>query len=242
MEITGTTALVTGAAHRVGKGIATGLARAGAELLIHYRSSPEQAEATAAELRDLGARVTTHQADLSDLASIESLLAAADRPIQLLVNSAAGFPTDSLRELTREGWQRTLDINLTAPIFVTRAFAAALPGDLQGAVVNVTDWKTVRPYRSPPHFSYTIAKGGIDTFTRVAAVELGPQIRVNAVALGVILPPPGESEEYAARLAESLPVQRVGGVEVVGRAVVELVENDFITGEIVHLDGGGHLV
>jgi NAD(P)-dependent dehydrogenase (short-subunit alcohol dehydrogenase family) len=104
----------------------------------------------------------------------------------------------------------------------------------------VTDVKTMTPYRE--RFSYTIAKGGIDTFTRAAALALAPRIRVNAVALGVILPPPGEGEEYLEALAASLPLERAGGTGPVTDTVLFLLRNDFVTGEIVRVDGGAHLV
>jgi NAD(P)-dependent dehydrogenase (short-subunit alcohol dehydrogenase family) len=160
--------------------------------------------------------------------------------VRLLVNSAAFFPSDTLEAVTPEELDRTLRVNLFGPVFVTQAFARALPGGMSGAVVNVTDWKTARPYRTP-RFSYTLSKGAVDTFTLVAASELAPRIRVNAVALGVILPPPDKDDAYAERLAADLPLERVGGVGVVADAVLHLLSNDFITGETVRLDGGGHL-
>ena len=123
---------------------------------------------------------------------------------------------------------------------LTQALAAALPEELDASVVNITDVRTVQPYRT--HLSYMLSKGGIDTFTRAAALELAPRIRVNAVALGVILPPQGEGNDYATKLAESLPLARVGGTQVVADTVVFLSQNDFITGEIIRVDGGGHLV
>jgi NAD(P)-dependent dehydrogenase (short-subunit alcohol dehydrogenase family) len=125
-------------------------------------------------------------------------------------------------------------------VFLTQAFARALPDDGAGAVVNVTDVKTMTPYRK--HFSYMVAKGGIDTFTRAAALALAPRIRVNAVALGVILPPPGEGEEYMNALAAEIPLQRAGGTDPVVETVLYLLRNDFVTGEIVRVDGGAHLV
>ena len=107
-------------------------------------------------------------------------------------------------------------------------------------MLNVTDVRTATPYQT--HFSYVVAKGGLDTFTRAAAVALAPRIRVNAVALGVILPPPGEDEAFANRLAADLPMQRPGGTDPVASAAIALIENDFVTGEIVRIDGGQHLV
>ena len=237
MDVSGRRALVTGGAHRVGKGIALALAGAGADLVLHYNSSAGPAEETAAEAAQLGVAVELRQADLSDPDSIATLLAD---PVDILVNSAAGFPSDRLLDVSPEQWQRTIGLNLTAPVFLTQAFARALPGDRDGAVVNVTDWKTERPYLGP-RFSYTIAKGAIDTFTRVAASELAPRIRVNAVALGVVIPPADAEEGYAERLAAETPLQKVGGVEVVADAVLHFIRNDFLTGEIQRVNGGAHL-
>jgi glucose 1-dehydrogenase len=132
-----------------------------------------------------------------------------------------------------------LAVNLSGPVFLTQAFAAALPDGVQGAVVNVTDWRTQRPY--PEHFSYTVAKGALDTFTTAAAESLAPDIRVNAVALGAITPPPGQDSDYLKELALQIPVQRVGGTEPVVEAVLFLLRSDFVTGEILRIDGGAHL-
>ena len=160
--------------------------------------------------------------------------------MSILVNSASGFATDTLEDVTLEGWRRSHDLTLASPVFLTQAFAAALRPETAGAVVNVTDVRTLTPYQK--HFSYVVAKGGVDTFTRAAAVALAPQIRVNAVALGVILPPPGEDAAYVESLAAELPLQRVGGTDPVVAAALHLIRNDFVTGEIVRLDGGSHLV
>jgi glucose 1-dehydrogenase len=243
MELLGRVAVVTGGAVRVGRAISLGLAAAGADVFIHYNRSVGPAEETAAEAEQLGVRAAIGSGNLSDpslAAELFDQAATALGPVSILINSASGFPEDTLRDVDLDGWRRTQDLTLTAPVFLTQAFAAALPADEQGAVVNVTDVKTVRPYRQ--RFSYVVAKGGIDAFTRAAAVALGPQIRVNAVALGVILPPPGEGPEYAERLAADLPLARVGGTDPVVETVLYLAGNDFVTGEIVRVDGGGHLV
>jgi NAD(P)-dependent dehydrogenase (short-subunit alcohol dehydrogenase family) len=141
--------------------------------------------------------------------------------------------------VTVEGWKRTVATNLTAPVFLTQAFAAALPEHEEGAVVNVTDWRTSRPY--PNHFSYTVSKGAIDVLTLAAAEHFAPRIRVNAVALGAILPPPGKDSAYLQALAQEIPLQRVGDPALVADAVLHLVRNDFITGAVVRIDGGAHL-
>lgn len=225
----------------MGRAIVLGLAGAGANLVLHYGRSAGPAEETAGMAAELGARVRLVSADLADPDPAAAVIAGAEDlgPVQLLVNSAAWFPEDRLVDVTAEQWDRTMAINLRAPALLTQAFAAALPEDLEGAVVNITDWRTQRPYRD--HFSYTIAKAGLDGFTAAAAEALAPQIRVNAVALGAILPPPGKDSAYLKALAREIPVERVGGTEPVVEAVLFLLRNHFVTGEIIRVDGGAHL-
>jgi glucose 1-dehydrogenase len=243
MEIQGRIAVVTGGGIRVGRAIALGLAAAGADVFIHYNRSAGPAEETAEAARALGVNAAIGSVDLSDPSTASLLIDLAREALgvpSILVNSASGFPTDTIRDLGLDAWRATLDLTLGSPVFATQAFANALPADVDGAVVNVTDVRTHTPYRE--HFSYLVAKGAIDTFTRAAALQLAPRIRVNAVALGVILPPKQEDDDYALRLAADLPLGRVGGTDPVVAAVLALVENDFVTGEIVRVDGGGHLV
>jgi NAD(P)-dependent dehydrogenase (short-subunit alcohol dehydrogenase family) len=242
MELRGRNALVTGGAQRVGAAIVRALACAGANVFIHYNSSGDAAHKLAAEIREAGVAAHAGPADLSDPTCTPELIATATKTlgaVSLLVNSASSFPRDTLADLTIGRLRETIDVSLTAPIFLTQAFAAALPSDTRGAVVNLSDSRTTSPYRQ--HFAYTIAKGGLDTFTRAAATALGPQIRVNAVALGVVLPPAGHDDNYVNQLAAALPLAAPGGAEPVAHAVQALLENDFITGEIVRIDGGGHL-
>jgi len=241
VELQGTCALVTGGARRVGGAIALGLAEAGCDLVLHYGSSYAEAAQTAAAAEARGVRVATVGADLGDPDAARRVIAAAGDlgPVRVLVNSAAVFPDDDLAGITPARWDRTLAVNLRAPIFLTQAFAAALPEGLEGAVVNITDWRTARPYRD--HFSYTVAKGGLDTFTRAAAESLAPRIRVNAVALGAILPPPDKGSDYLKALAREIPAGRPGGTGPVVAAVLALLRNPFITGEILRVDGGAHL-
>lgn len=242
MDIQNRVAIVTGGARRVGKALALGLADAGARVFVHYNSSAGPAEETLAEIEARGGQAAIGAVNLGNPELAADLVAMATEALgtpSILINSASGFATDTLADVTLEGWRRSHDLTLASPVFLTQAFAAALPEDADGAVINVTDVRTLTPYVK--HFSYVIAKGGIDTFTRTAAVALAPQIRMNAVALGVILPPPGEDAAYVENLAADLPLQRVGGTEPVVQAALHLIRNDFVTGEIIRLDGGGHL-
>jgi NAD(P)-dependent dehydrogenase (short-subunit alcohol dehydrogenase family) len=242
MDLNGRTALVTGGGVRVGKAICLALAAAGAKVFVHYNSSEAPAAAVRDQIIASGGVAASGAGDLSDPGSAGALVDAAAvalGPVSVLVNSASGFSTDDVGSFTLEGFRRTQTVSLEAPIMLTQAIAARLPLDLDASVVNITDVRTTQPYRT--HLSYMLAKGGVDTFTRTAALQLAPSIRVNAVALGVILPPAGEGNDYATNLAATLPLARVGGADVVADTVVFLCQNDFITGEIVRVDGGGHL-
>jgi len=242
MELKGSVAVVTGGAVRLGRAISLALAGEGAAVFIHYNRSAGPAEALKDEIIAAGGTAAAGSGDLSDPGKARAILAEAGEslgPVNVLVNSASGFPSDTIRSVDVDAWQSTMNLTLGSPLFLTQAFAAQVPEDHSGAIVNITDIKTMRPYKE--HLSYMLAKGGIDTLTRAAALALAPNIRVNAVALGVILPPPGEGEGYVNALAASLPLQRAGGTQVVADTVVFLAKNDFITGEIIHLDGGALL-
>ncbi|GMQ85544.1 MAG: SDR family oxidoreductase [Acidimicrobiia bacterium] len=240
MDVKGRVAVVTGGGVRVGKALALGLAAAGADVFIHYGRSAGPAADTASDAEALGVRAAVGSVDLSvpqDAARVIDLAEEALGPVSLLVNSASGFSEDTIEDVGFETWQQTLDLTLSAPVFLTKAFADRLPSLMSGAVVNVTDVRTTTP--NLKHFSYIVAKGGIDAFTRAAAVGLAPRIRVNAVALGLVLPQ--QDDRYAQRLATTLPLAGVGGTGTVVDTVLFLLSNDFVTGEIVRVDGGGHL-
>jgi len=242
MKLAGRVAIVTGGAVRLGRAISAALAAEGAAVFIHYNRSAGPAEALRDEIIAAGGEAAVGSGDLSDPRMAGAIIAAAVDalgPVSVLVNSASGFPADTITDLTVERWHSTMNLTLGSPLFLTQAFAAQLPDGSTGAVVNITDIKTMRPYRE--HLSYMLAKGGIDTLTRASALALAPNIRVNAVALGVILPPPGKGEEYVNALAAAIPLEHAGGAQVVADTVVFLAKNDFITGEIVHLDGGALL-
>lgn len=243
MDLSGRTAIVTGGARRIGRALVLALAGAGCDIVLHYNGSHDAAQQTAAEARALGARVIVHQLDLSRVEALGLLAAvAADSlsPASILVNNASGFAKDTLADLSLESWSSTFQISLRAPVFLTQAFARALPPAEQGAVINITDWRVERPYKT--HFSYTLAKAGLDAFTRTAALHLAPRIRVNAIALGAMLPPPDRDQAYLDAIVARLPLKRAGSIEVVADTMLYLLQNDFITGEIVRLDGGAHLV
>jgi len=225
----------------MGRAITLALAASGSDVVIHYGSSSDEARGTAAEVEALGRRALIVGADLSDPEAPAAIFEAAAEigPVQVLVNSAASFPSDTLAHVSPEVFDATMAVAVRAPVLMTSEFARRLPGDAEGCVVNVTDWRTQRPY--PDHFSYTVAKGAIDTFTVAAAESLAPRIRVNAIALGAMLPPPGRDSTYLRELAQEIPLERVGGTDPAAGAVVFLVGNHFVTGEILRINGGAHL-
>ena len=242
MNLHGKIALVTGGSKRVGRALVLALARAGCHIALHYNRSLEDAQQTAEDARAFGVDVALLQAELTDVDQAVRLLDEAGRrlgPVQILINNASIFPHDALMDVTVEGWSRTFRVNLRTPVFLTQAMVRALPPQSEAAVINISDWRAERPY--PDHFSYSVAKGALDSFTRAAAISLAPRVRVNGIALGPMLPPPGKGEAYLEARAARLPLRRAGGVDVVAETMLFLLRNDFITGEIVRLDGGAHL-
>lgn len=219
------------------------LAAHGARVFIHHHQSGDAARALQEEIRATGGAAEIGSSDLSDPDQAVALLHAATDavgPISILVNSASGFPRDAFENVSPSAWRDVQDLTLGSPMFLTQAMSGSLPEGAVGAVVNVTDIKTARP--DSEHFSYVLAKGGVDTLTRASALALAPTIRVNAVALGNILPPVGESADKRKTMALDTVLQRIGGAESVSDAVLFLIRNDFITGEIIRLDGGAHLL
>lgn len=240
-DLAGKNALVTGSGVRIGRAISLGLAQAGANLALHYHSSDQAVRKTASRAGDLGVQTVLVRADLSDPSRANELIDQASAqlgPIDLLVNNAAIFGDESFSDLDLESWQRHMAINLASPIFLSRAFAAAYQGPT-GAILNMLDWRALRP--GADHFPYTISKAGLAAATLSLAQALAPDIRVNGLALGAILPPPGVEEKEQGPI-RAVPLGRWGELEeVVETALFLLAGPGYITGEIIHLDGGRHL-
>jgi len=249
MKLKDRNVLVTGAALRIGRALALAAAREGADVIVHYRSSQDAAESAARQIRALGRKAHTLQADLADPAQSSSLIerAISFGPLHALVNNASIFAPLDWKNTTLEDWERHMRVNLTAPFLLTQAFARALPQDASGRVLNLLDWRALRP--GPDHLPYTISKAGLAALTRSLAVALAPRIAVNGLALGAILPAnEGQSEASAdeERLQDVIrpvPAQRWAELEEVEAAAIFLLSGPaYITGEILHLDGGRHLV
>ena len=239
LPLSGRTALVTGGAVRLGRAIALGLAARGADIALHYRSSEAAARETAEEIRRLGRKCMPIQADLLQTAALEQILDAAkslNGNITILVNSAAIFERGTLAETTPELWEKTVAINLRAPLFLSRAFAAQTDS---GDIVFLADARVRRP--AGEYLAYALTKSAVVSLTRGLAVSLAPGIRVNAVAPGAILPPPGKGQAHIERLLPGIPLGRIGKPDDVVRAVQYLLEADFVTGQILDVSGGAYL-
>ncbi len=243
MELRGKVAIVTGGAVRIGRALSLALAREGIGVCLHYGSSRDAADQTLAEIRALGVDATAVQADLLQArGAAESVVRHAVEHfgrLDILVNSAAIFEPGSLNETTEEQWERHFAINLKAPMFLCREFASWRTAGERGHILNIADWRGERPV--PGHLAYTLTKSGIVTLTRILAQELAPDVQVNAIAPGAILPPPGKEDDHLARLARSIPLRRTGSTEELTAAALFLLRSDFLTGEVVHVTGGEHL-
>lgn len=235
-------AVVTGGAVRLGREIALGLARAGYSLGLHYHGSRAQAAITARDIESLGIPVTLYQADLRDPDQVEGVfeqVSKSTEPLRVLVNSASIMPRGNLKSMGVDAWDATLDLNLRAPWLCARA-AGRLMEAAGGVIINVSDSGAGKTWTGFP--AYTISKAGLEVLTRLLARTLAPNIRVNAVAPGLILPSADTPEEDWQRLVKRLPVQKAGTPQDIVQAIYFLIENKYVTGETLHVDGGYQLV
>ena len=237
--LAGKTAIVTGAAKRIGGAIALALSADGVNVVVHYHSSRGEAETLAAEIGGHGAKAWTLAADLGDAAEADRFFLRACElagPVDILVNSASVFPRQTLGDMTAADLASSVQVNAWAPLVIARALAGQ---GRPGAIVNLLDTRIVHGDRV--HAAYHLSKRMLFTLTRMMAIEYAPRIRVNAVAPGLILPPPGEDESYLQKMASSNPLQKVGEVTDVTEAVLFLLRSEFVTGQVVFVDGGFHL-
>jgi NAD(P)-dependent dehydrogenase (short-subunit alcohol dehydrogenase family) len=236
MELNGARALVTGAAVRVGREIALELARAGASVSLHYRSSEEAARETAAAIRALGVDCELVRGDLADAGETERVAEAA-LDADVLVNSASVFPRTPLPDADAATFDGILAVNLRAPFLLARRIGLAMKERGRGAIVNVADWAAKRPYEG--YLPYCISKAGLVAATEGLARALAPEVRVNTVAPGPVLWPEGLSDAAKETVLSKTPLGRPGTPGDVARAVRFLVEgSDFVTGAFLTVDGG----
>ncbi len=243
MDLNGKVALVTGGARRVGRELSLGLARAGADVVVNYCHSAAEAEATAADIVALGRRAITVRADLSRKTDIVRLVretADAFGRLDVLVNNSSTFESTPLLAIEEEEWDRVLGVNLKGPFFLAQAAHPLLRRDGGGVIVNIADLSGLQPWPSYAHHS--ISKAGLIHLTRVLARAFGPEIRANCIAPGTVLPPEDYTETQLRQSRERSVLHRIGSPDDVVRTLLFLVESDFVTGEIVVVDGGRMLL
>lgn len=238
-DLYGKTILITGAARRVGRIFALACGRAGANVVIHHGHSQADARALQDEIASLGPRAWILTADLSQPESVSQLIERANEmsPLYGLVNSASIFEPLSVHDTSFDDWNRHININLTAPFLLSQAFAKHVQ---RGRIVNILDWRALRP--GADHFPYTITKSALAAMTKSMAIAFAPHIAVNGLALGAILPP-ADKPSVSEKIIEAVPAQRWSEAGEVEDALLFLLSGPaYVTGEIIHLDGGRHLV
>ncbi|MGE0743777.1 MAG: SDR family oxidoreductase [Rhodospirillales bacterium] len=236
------TALVTGAARRIGRAIAIDLARAGWNVAVHYHSSADDAARVVAEIAGAGGRAVALAADLMQEAQTRALVgraAAALGPVTCLVNNASVFENDVAETVTRETWDAHMETNLRAPFALMQDLAAALPPETSGNVINLID---ERVWNLTPYFvSYTVSKAGLWALTQTMALALAPRIRVNAIGPGPTLPSPRQSPAQFERQWAAMPLRRGTTPAEICDAVRFILAAPAMTGQMIALDGGRHL-
>lgn len=238
-SLAGKTALVTGAARRLGRAMALALAVRGARVAVHYSRSEAEAVAVCEEIRRIGGSAWPVQGDLSRGGQAESIFrdsVAQAGPVDILINNASIFEQDTLWGMTEESVLLNLRIHAMAPLSLAREMARQ---GVSGHIVNLLD--TRMTLYDKEHASYHVSKRVLLTLTRMLALELAPQIAVNGIAPGLILPPAGQDESYLKRLVHTNPLMRHGGPEDIVDAVLFLLRSRFITGQVLYVDGGYHM-
>jgi NAD(P)-dependent dehydrogenase (short-subunit alcohol dehydrogenase family) len=236
------TALITGAARRIGRAIALDLATHGWHVGIHYRHSRDEAQKLADEIGAAGGTAAALACNLADADDVRSLIARCAEALgapTCLVNNASEFTPDTLASLTLSSWEAHLDTNLKAPVFLAQALYVNLPDDVEGNVINIIDQRVWRP--TPEFFSYTISKTGLWTATQTLAQAMAPRVRVNAIGPGPVLQSVHQSEqEFAAETKETL-LKRGPSLPEIAAAVRFILATPSMTGQMIALDGGQHL-
>ena len=240
ISLEGKTVLVTGAAKRIGREISLALAGEGANVVVHYRSSEAEAEELVYEIKKSGVRAWTFRADLAVRDEVDGMI---DRVIGItgsldaLVNNASSFPRSSFATVTQDELIDSIKLEAWVPFDLGRQFAAKKQ---RGHIINMLDTRIAAEY-DWSHVAYLAGKHLLGLFTKMMALQLAPNFAVNGVAPGLILPPEGKDAKYMESLRGELPLNRIGDPEFVADAVIFLLKSEFITGQVIFVDGGRHL-
>ena len=235
-------ALVTGGADRIGKAVTVHLAQQNYNLVLHYNSSKEKAQKLKEELESIYADITVELLQINflkdnDFDEIFTELKKKKITIDILVNCASDFIPSGFREKGSELLDKEMTINFKIPYLLTKAFASVYG---KGNIINFVDTKVAK--NNTVHLDYILSKKLLSDFTKISAVELAPNIRVNAIAPGLILPPEGKDESYLLSLAQHIPLKTIGNLEEILKAVQFILDSNFFPGQILYIDGGEHLV
>ncbi len=244
MELKGALAIITGASGQLGSRIAVDLGKTGCDCVCHYHSNKQRADEVVRQIEQAGQKAIAVGADLTDEKQIEALFAKTSElgTPTILINSAAVFKREKLEEVTFEDARHTLDLNLTAAIMASQAFAKMInlkfgkSERVAGKIINISAVEAIRPWARA--IAYCSSKAGLIGATKSLARELAPAICVNSVAPGLVTWPEGISEEGKQRILKLIPMARVAKPEDVTAAIIFLLQNDYITGQVLNVDGG----
>lgn len=235
--------LITGASKRIGREIAVTLAKK-APIVIHFNNSSVEAESLASEINNQGGQATFIKADLNNETDVASLIEQASntagKPITALINNASLFENETALTTTKTSFDKHMNINLWAPLKLTQDMAQALPQGTQGHVINLIDQRVLGA--STNFTSYTLSKAALLAMTKNLALELAPNVQVNAVAPGPILQSIHQTEDEFKTEAQNVPLNQTATATDIAKAVQFLLDNKAITGEMITLDGGQHLL
>jgi len=243
MELEGKVALVTGAAKRLGRSLALALAERGAELAVHYHASEREAHELLAQLKRAGGKPVAVPGDISRAADVERIVEAAMQAfgrIEILVNSAAIFYRTPFATLTEADWDRVLGVNLKGPFLLCRRVGEIMLRQGRGKILNLADIGGMKVWAE--YLPYSVSKAGLIALTQGLAKALAPAVQVNAIAPGTVLLPEDTPPEERDRAIRRIPLARLGSPEDIVRAALYLLESDFVTGEVLSVDGGQRLI
>lgn len=234
------TVLITGCARRLGRHIALALAREGMDVIIHFNRSRDDALCLAREIKGMGGGAYLVEGDLSSPGEIEKVMRESlrvSKNLKVLVNNASVFFESTVHNLDYSAFEHEIRVNAWAPFALARSFYEKVG---EGCIINILDSRIKS--QDKEHAGYIWSKKLLNEITRTLAIEFAPKVRVNGVAPGAILPPEGRGEDYVEKISESCPLKRWGSPENIAHAVLFLIRNDYITGQVIYVDGGRHLL